>query len=369
MAVPQAPIRRRRRGWKRVLVAALAVAGAFGGLWLADTLYNRSWPMSAAERVKLENYRRLVRGDFGRYRRRPHTVYSVRPGQGGTTNSLGFRGPEWPLEPTPGVPRIVCLGASTTESGNPQGPAGSYPLFLGEELETRLGHPVEVFNAGVSGWTTAETLVAWFLLIQDYRPDVVLVHHAVNDVMPRDRPDFRADYTHWRKPYEEPDLPLLQRLAILHSDVYARRWLRHRPATLLQATTTEDPGASPFAELGYLPPETSGPYRRNLRSIGKGARRIGASVALMTMPAAAADDAEGPGVLRAGLAEHNDILRTLAAEEGWHLVDAERDFQAQAETLDPEFLDLVHLGPAGNRAKARLAAEVLERDWYPTWDR
>ena len=45
-------------------------------------------------------------------------------------------------------------------------------------------------NVGITGWTTAETLVNYFLVVQDLSPDIVLIHEAVNDAEPRVGPAF-----------------------------------------------------------------------------------------------------------------------------------------------------------------------------------
>jgi lysophospholipase L1-like esterase len=79
----------------------------------------------------------------------------------------------------------------------------------------------------------------------------------------------------------------------------------------------------------------------------------------MTMPTSptAAIDA----FWRYGIAENNQHLRELCAELGVRLADAERAFAARPE-LSGQFLDLVHVQPPGNQAKAELVADALA-DW------
>lgn len=36
-------------------------------------------------------------------------------------------------------------------------------------------------NWGGSGWTAQETLVNYFTTVQDYEPEVVIIHHALSD--------------------------------------------------------------------------------------------------------------------------------------------------------------------------------------------
>jgi lysophospholipase L1-like esterase len=59
-----------------------------------------------------------------------------------------------------------------------------------------------------------------------------------------------------------------------------------------------------------------------------------------------------------GMRQHNGLVRALAQREGYDLVDAEEVFGQRPE-LAREFLDGVHLTPAGNAVKAELLAELL----------
>lgn len=171
------------------------------------------------DRAGHEEYRRfLLDGHLGIYEPRPHTVYQHLRG-GRDFNSLGFADSEWSVEREPGEARILCLGGSTTEGGNAAGRRGSYPYLLERLLEERTGRAFQVMNAGMSGWTTAEMLTSWFLCLQDFAPDVVVLHEGVNDLEPRFRPDFRADYTHWRRPFVDPRVRGLERL-LVRSELY-----------------------------------------------------------------------------------------------------------------------------------------------------
>jgi hypothetical protein len=100
---------------------------------------------------------------------RPHVLYARPPGVPGV-NSLGFNDDEFRLAKTPGTLRIACIGSSTTEGGNPEGHEGSYPRQLQHILEERTGGRVEALNFGMAGWTTAEEMVNYFLVVQDYAP-------------------------------------------------------------------------------------------------------------------------------------------------------------------------------------------------------
>lgn len=95
-------------------------------------------------------------------------------------NNAGFRDDNVVLPKPPGVFRIVCVGASTTE----EGPANdlTYPNLLEFYLNRTLGgRRVDVVNAGVSGMNSDKhvlKLADYFLL----EPDMIVVYNAVNDI-------------------------------------------------------------------------------------------------------------------------------------------------------------------------------------------
>jgi len=337
---------------RRMLLSLLA---GLLGLVLAEVSFRVFAPrLGDVDRSRLTDLRAFVRtGRSPLYEPRAHTVF-VRNREREDTNSLGFRGAEWEREKTPGVPRVALLGGSTTESID--------PVFLAGAIERRAGRPFEVLNAGMSGWTTAESLVNWFLIVQDYAPDVVVLHHAINDVPPRFRRGHRPDYSHYRRPWAPPDVNALECQLVRWSDLYA--WIvleRGLPTTVQELTTwpvtdsTELPGSPlPYAE-GV---ET---YRRNLVTIGRHARSLGAAVVLMTMPSRPDDLRDYDTLMRRGLDEHNAVLRELAATEGWTLFDLATAF-AEVEGSAEWFTDLVHLTDPGRERKAEMLAEVLAGD-------
>jgi hypothetical protein len=111
-------------------------------------------------------------------------------------------------------------------------------------------------------------------------------------------------------------------------------------------------------EEGRLPPETLGPFRRNIRTIAEHARMKGSRPVLITMPYDSQRARDLP-VFRAGLEEHNSLLRELARDDGFLLVDLDERARQQPDGLREHFLDLVHMTPEGNRFKAEAIADAL----------
>lgn len=79
----------------------------------------------------------------------------------------------------------------------------------------------------------------------------------------------------------------------------------------------------------------------------------------MTMPRQPDYAGSRPDLWVDGVEEHNALVRELAAAESFDLVDAAAVFADRADELRSEFIDLVHLEKAGNRAKAELLADLL----------
>jgi hypothetical protein len=109
------------------------------------------------------------------------------------------------------------MGASTTFGGGLVDWREVYPARLqGEHFARGLGH-VRVVNAGVSGYTSWETLANHQFRVSDLEPDLVIVYHAANDIVARltwppeaylsDNSAFRspASQVHWPALYEHSD--------------------------------------------------------------------------------------------------------------------------------------------------------------------
>jgi lysophospholipase L1-like esterase len=95
-------------------------------------------------------------------------------------NNFGFRDDDVQLPKPPGVLRIVCIGASTTEEGSSNG--FTYPNLVERFLNERFGAGrVEVINAGVSGTRTVRERARFadYLMME---PDLIVFYNGVNDI-------------------------------------------------------------------------------------------------------------------------------------------------------------------------------------------
>lgn len=332
---------------RTLFFASVSVLAALGAAELAVRVLGERFGL---ERSRLWELRAYVVHGQSRYEPKAFVGWTFSAQSG--TNASGFLGPEVACERTPHVPRIACLGGSTTAGNLYQGYEHSYPGELASVLGERLGRPVEVLNFGIPGWTSAESLVNWVLNVQDFHPDVVVLHDGVNDVFPRLAPGFRSDYTHYARPWNTIRFSAPVRFLTRWSDLFALWELRNVRIRL------DEHASVPHAKItGHaLEPWTAEPFRRNLATLGELVVGNGGTPVLMTMPWNEANETTAESVpLVQGMREHNEIERALAAERGWPLFA----LAARAPELQADFVDLVHLSPEGNRRKAELLAHFL----------
>jgi lysophospholipase L1-like esterase len=104
-------------------------------------------------------------------------------------NSQGMRADrDFPREKPAGTLRIVSLGDSFT-IGYEVASEDTFSSVLERELRG-AGLPVEVLNAGVSGYSNAEECLYLERALFDYAPDLVLVSFFANDLVDNVRADL-----------------------------------------------------------------------------------------------------------------------------------------------------------------------------------
>lgn len=91
-----------------------------------------------------------------------------------TINSLGFRDRPRTAVKDAGVFRIVSVGGSNTY-GAAVGDDHTWPALLEARLEEQTAHQIEVWNLGVSGYTTRQKVRIARRAIRDFAPDLVLI--------------------------------------------------------------------------------------------------------------------------------------------------------------------------------------------------
>ena len=295
---------------------------------------------------------------------RPHPyvgyVNSSAAGQAGV-NDDGFYGPEIKREKKTRQFRIACMGGSTTA-----GPR-SWPFQLEQMLQQAGGsYRYQVINYGVGGWTSAESMINFVHHGQSYSPDLVIIHHTVNDLPPIQRDDYRPDYLHYRVAMnvseDEQGRTMVRNnvkwgvdttLGRASSLYVALRLLligNQRSVYSLDNITTTQGAHNPN------PPDGNADgYRRNLTTIALVAESVGAKTVLTTIPYD--QQASGNSMWKDGMVRQGDRLRRLAEDEGMPFVDLAA---MMADGQGFAYQDPVHVDEAGDVLKAELLYAALK---------
>ncbi|HZE89965.1 MAG TPA: SGNH/GDSL hydrolase family protein [Verrucomicrobiae bacterium] len=290
----------------------------------------------------------------------------------GHINALGLRGPERPAGKAPGTYRVICVGGSTTFGAGIVGDENTWPARLEAKLAAaRPDLKIEVWNAGVPGYTSAENVIYLSLRLVDFRPDLVVLYEGYNDFKPNRHPGFRSDYAHWRDREAAPQRSPLDRLRFYVKMKALADRLTADPSEEVKDVRT----GGKLKRFDTVSQEGLAAFRRNLETMIAVARRAGADVAVATYahPCTESNLASRPdlftylpgylpsltfrGVVDA-FGRYNDAVRSVAATDRAHLADA-----ARAMPADPSlFVDHVHFNARG----AELFAQVVAGTILPT---
>jgi lysophospholipase L1-like esterase len=370
---------RRLAGGAVLALAVLSILGliAEAGLRVAGRLTTGAWP-----ETRLAAFHREVGEVAALYRRHPFLnagpVAGARVHAFGKTasfNSLGYRSPERAAARPAGVLRVVCAGGSTTFDLLAASDVETWPWRLEAELRGR-GLPVEVWNAGFPGWTSAENLISMALREVDLAPDLVLLYQGINDLQPGSHRPLDREYVRGHADQSRRALGLgLEPPGLLARSLVAERL---RDALV----GPEDPwrrlavGTAGGARHPRLAAEAPGVFERNVRSFVAVAEAAGARVALATQVVrvrAARRDADlvylaewlpglEPEAAPRELERLNDVLRRIASESSGVLLF---DVAADLRWRDEDFADAIHLSPAGTGRLIAYLAAAVERAQRP----
>ena len=292
-----------------------------------------------------------------KYRPHPYLAYGCNPNY---RSSDGLNRHGWPGVRGEDVPpkaegefRIVCVGGSTTYDSKISDWRDAWPAQLERELRERGRAEVRVINGGVSGYTSWETLANVTHRLLPLEPDLLIVHHAMNDVPPRLVPpeEYRSDNRGYRTAWLEGkrwwDHSRFLHWLGVQVGFSARNSLEDRVKRLWD---TEQP----LAWLDANPPIH---FERNLRSIAALARAQDCQVLFTTWAFAEVEgDLITTPAYRQGVAEHNAAIERLASE-----LDVQfHDVAAQM----PRELEYWAEGRHNNERGAQIKAEIIAAATY-----
>jgi lysophospholipase L1-like esterase len=366
--------------WKKCLYSAIWVTLIFGTLEVRQRVIDaHQWNDRNADPYSLSletasgcQYDHFQRGRLS-IESAPFLVYRNRPDQSSpvlTINAQGFRGGDWKLAKEPDALRVVFLGGSTAFGYQVSRDDRVYSAVLERllrESPALAGRRVEVWNAGVVGYCSAQELVLLATKLVDYRPDLVVLLDGYNDF----------NYGRLVLPGTKEILPPLfydvdQRVAD-----GARPWLVAMRASAFFRRLEEigrhrrEP-VSPFHRTFDNVAVAAAQYRGNLEKIARVARAYGVKVVLAPQPELfhrrgripdeerklrAKLDAWGYG--RIATEQYGTYVEQAAAvarEQSLAFVDTRPAFDARDEAV---FTDAAHLSDRGNELLAQFLLPAL----------
>jgi lysophospholipase L1-like esterase len=358
--------------WKKCLFASIIVTLIFGTLETRQRIIDaRQWDDRNADPYSLSletasgrQYDRWQRGRLS-IANSPFLLYGNRPSQRSaslTINAQGFRGRDWTIEKRPNALRVVFLGGSTAFGYQVSSDERVYSAVverLLKESPELAGRDVEVWNAGVVGYGSAQELVLLTTRLADYQADLLVLFDGYNDfnyarLMPQGAVEILPLH------FYDVDRRLADGsrawLGMMRSSAFFRR-------LVVLAQKRRDP-ASPFHRTSDNVAVASAQYKRNLEKIARVARLFGAKVVLAPQPELfhrggripaqeqalrAKLDAWGYG--KVATAQYGAFVEQAAA-----FVDTRPAFDA----LDAAVItDAAHLNDQGNEVVARFLLPAL----------
>lgn len=174
-----------------------------------------------------------------------------------STNSLGFRGPDFLPQKPEDVFRIICLGGSST-FGFHNSDEGTYPFLLQKlfEEEERRQPSVDVINAGFPYYNTGSILSILKEELLRYEPDLMTLYTGYNDIDWPLKTTTLFNVTVWLQDHSIVYLALKQ---IMNSDYWYYK-IRIKLERMLPAESTKE-------ELESQADKIAGRYRKNLEEI------------------------------------------------------------------------------------------------------
>ncbi len=306
----------------------------------------------------------------GLYYAHHYSAYAIKPNYRREpferSNSLGFRGEDIELEKPDGVYRIVALGGSTTYAVYLPWNK-TYPYYLQRELRERFGTDrIEVINAGLTGSTTAESFHRLPTQILGLDPDMVVIYHAYNDLLPRIFNDYQEDYYHFRKsdPNNPPGMTrfYLYRLALA---VFSPGFFHENYNLMGMVWKIENlPNTDTERTQNFLA-STNDAFKFNMDNMIALLTAKGIDVTLASF-AIRPDiwhwmDYLPPYLWEVGIAENNEVIYELAEQYQLPLVPfAEAPFGLASKSYNAKlYSDSIHMGPEGNEFKAEIFADTI----------
>lgn len=323
------------------------------GFRLAAHFFMNPGSMHIMSKVSLQTYdtySAFMGHPFLGYTRRPnvrldgsediHPIYNY--------NKYGFNGLEVDYIKPKGTIRIAAMGGSTTARG--------YPEKLQVLLDAQYTeNKIEVLNFGISGWSSAHTMVNYLLNVVAFDPDYIVLHQGWNEETVRNVPgvNFRPDYSHVYSFYREPIIwdRYLLRTSLIYRYILSKLDRTPPWAYLEQSTTLTNRERT---NLDFSNLEELRSFERNTKTVIDHARNLGIKVVLTTIPYST-DEKLAHFYMHTNIDQCNEVTSSIATRE-ITFVDLDSMMTGKMNDL---FIDLGHLNEAGMEFKAKQIGNAI----------
>lgn len=284
-------------------------------------------------------------------------------------NARGFRGGEFDCPKPEGVYRVVCMGDSATYCEGIRRDDETYPGRIQHHLRLIWpGRRLEVINAGVGGYSSAECLLQYIFKIEAIEPDLIVYHYTHNDVHARRFPTMSRDYREYSRSWYE--WPVFEDWR--QTWLYRLNWL-FRPERLTILDRIRRYSESSDRARANVFCTSSAPFEANLRSLITLVQAARTDLLLVSPPYIELDKVHlGKEHVHPGawaMHEYRQIVAKLAVEKGCGLLDLAGAIEYLTGDgppwKSPLFLDKVHVNEKGADVMGERIARAIAGSFDP----
>ena len=212
--------------------------------------------------------------------------------------------------------RILALGGSTTFGEKVKREEDTWVYQLEQHVRGVCGNTCEVINGGVGGYTVAENLIHYSILLSQLEPDIVLLYEGINDVDARLFGVLQSDYSNYRIPWRSAGAviaPAKQEFSWFYP--YQYYFLKTKIAPLQKigiGGVVSPPHPPPSAWKAALERNDSTVYAMHMRNLIRLISGQGHTVVVLPQYFTVLNKSDE--IYVKGVREHNEVNRALAHE-------------------------------------------------------
>jgi lysophospholipase L1-like esterase len=301
-----------------------------------------------------------------------------------TFNSIGFRGPEPPVDWDSAI-TMICVGGSTTQCLY-LSDGTTWPDCLAAKFEAKQAN-VWINNAGIDGHSSFGHLELLDQFLVALRPKVLLFLVGLNDVDREDLSQYDASTLRSLKRDEDSIARTVQRMMLRNSDAFALldnfrlQWsarrkglthgepIGHQPisASIESRPLTDESRTQWLAQRNPICLEG---YQRRLEAIVKRCAAVGIECILVTQPVlygVGRDDITGVDLERVSVGEvdgwthwrllqqYNQVTKQVGQDNNVSVIDLANELPKSSRY----FYDLTHYNQEGAQAVAEIVYQGI----------